>query len=444
MTSQDNLQGVFQDRRQRLMAQMLPGSAAVFISGGEQVRSRDTTHPYRASSDVLYLTGFEEPEAVVLIIPERQEGQFVMFVRPRDKALEIWNGRRAGPEGAVERFGADEAHNIDELPRLLPELLAKAQVLYHHLGKGSDGRVVDAVDQLRKRRGVGVGLPHSLRECRDLVHPMRQVKSAFERQALQKACDLTAKAHIAAMKACRPGMHEYELEAIIEFVFARHGAKAPAYESIVGAGANAAILHYTENNALIKDGDMVLIDAGAELGYYAGDITRSFPANGRFSPVQRDLYQAVLEAEIAAIEMCTVGTSWMAIHEATVAKLTASMVDLGLLAGDVDALIEDEAYKKFYMHKTGHWLGMDVHDVGPYMVDGEHTLLADGFVKTIEPGLYIQPGAEGVDERFWGIGIRIEDDVLVTEQGPVVLTSAVPKTIDEVEALVGSGLNFSF
>ncbi len=436
--------GVYEQRRARVLEAMGPRGVAIFFSGGESVRSRDTTYPYRASSDVLYLTGFEEPEAVVVLGACMEAGPLAMFVRPRDPEQEIWHGRRAGVEGARERFGADAAFEIGSLAKELPRLLEEAEEIHYQLGQPSDALVIGAVGGLRARRGKAPAGPTVWRDARALVHPLRLIKRPEELSLLRAACALTAEAHLAAMKACRPGMHEYELQALIECIFVKNGALAPAYGTIVGAGVNATILHYTENRSAIGPEDLVLIDAGAELGYYAGDITRTFPASGRFSGVQRDVYQAVLEAEEAGIELCRVGSSWQSIHEATVKSLTQSMVDLGLLNGQVDALIEDESYKKFYMHKTGHWLGMDVHDVGPYYEGQQASSLQVGVVQTIEPGIYIQHGAEGVDERFWGIGVRIEDDVLTTADGPEVLTSGVPKSVEAIEALVGSGYQLSF
>ena len=432
-------EAVYRERRARVLDRMGPKDVAIFLSGTESVRNRDSTYRFRASSDVIYLTGFDEPEAVVVLAPGHDEGPLVMFVRPRDEEKEIWNGRRAGVEGAEERHGADKAYNLDQLGEQLPELLEHAETIYYRLGQAFDETMVKVVGGLRVRRGKPPAGPSAWRDARDLLHPVRLIKRGAELEVMRRTCALSAEAHLAAMKACKPGMIEYQLQALIEYIFTAGGATAPAYGTIVGAGANATILHYTENKGRIGPEDLVLIDAGSELEYYAGDITRTFPASGRFSPVQRDLYQAVLEAEVAAIDLCVVGNTWLDVHEAAVRRLTCAMVDLGLLVGEVDGLIESEAYKKFYMHKTGHWLGMDVHDVGPYYEGQEPRKIEVGVVQTIEPGIYIQPGAEGVDERFWGIGIRIEDDVLTGPDGPEILTGGVPKTIAEIEALVGTG-----
>ncbi len=434
---------VYAARRARLFDRMQDGSVAILCTGNEKIRSNDTLYGFRASSDVLYTTGFPEPEAVIVLAPGYQDGEqsgpLVMFVRPRDKNQEIWNGRRAGVQGARELYGADAAYSLDELDKRMPQILEDATALYYTLGvdRGFDGRVFGWLNGLRRRRGKPPAAPNTICDLRPVLHELRLRKDDAEIALLRRSCSITAQAHIAAMKACRPGMHEYELQALIEYIFRSHGCSGPSYETIVGAGANAAILHYTENNAKIQDGDLVLIDAGAEYGAYAGDITRTFPANGKFSPVQRDVYQAVLDAEEAAIDMCVPGATWLEVHEATVHRLTRSMVDLGLLEGDVDALVEDKKYQAFYMHKTGHYLGIDVHDVGPYYSGQEARKLESGVVQTIEPGLYIQPGTQGISEEFWGIGVRIEDDVLTTEQGPVVLTGDVPRTVEAVEELVG-------
>jgi len=432
---------VFAARRQRVCDVLTTRGAAIFLSGHEAVRSNDTEHPFRASSDVLYLTGFEEPETVVVLAPGHEAGPLVMFVRPRDKEKETWMGRRAGVEGVVARYGANTAYTLDELDEKLPGLLEGTETLHLRFGadRAFDERVLGWMHKLRYRKGKPAAAPTILRDTRDLLHPMRAVKAPEELELLRRSCAITAEAHVAAMRACRPGVHEYELQALIEYVFRARGATAPSYATIVGAGINGTILHYTENCSVIEASDLVLVDAGAEYRGYAGDITRTFPASGRFTPAQRAVYELVLEAEEAAIAMCTVGTTWEAIHDATVRTLTSGMVDLGLLSGSVDTLIEEEKYKRFFMHKTGHWLGMDVHDVSPYFEGGEPTRLVPGMVQTVEPGIYIESGAEDIPREFWGIGIRIEDDVLTTEAGPEVLTAGCPKSVSAVEALVGMG-----
>lgn len=428
-------------RRARLIENMEEGAVAIFPAGGEKTRSHDTEYRFRPHSDFVYLSGFEEPESILVVAPGRTEGPFVLFVRPRDEAKEIWNGRRAGVQGAVERFGADSAYPLEELDEVLPGLLKDATSVYFDLGadRDLDRRLLGHVAKLRRQRGRPSAAPTAIRDPRPILHAMRLIKSSEEIALLRRACAITAEAHLKAMKVCKPGLFEYQLQAIIEYIFAKHGAAAPSYGTIVGGGANGAILHYTENLDALVDGQLVLIDAGAEYKYYAGDITRTFPVNGKFTPVQRDLYQAVLEAEKKGVSMCGPGSSVAEIHEETAKLLTQSMVDMGLLKGSVDALLEEKAYAKFYMHRTGHYLGMDVHDVGPYYHSADQPrALSPGMVQTIEPGIYIQPGMEGVSEEFWGIGIRIEDDVLTTENGFEVLTGGVPKEIAELEAVIGT------
>jgi Xaa-Pro aminopeptidase len=436
---------VYAARRARLMEAMGESSVAIFLSGQEKVRSRDTEYRFRAHSDVLYLTGFEEPEAVVVLAPGAKEGPLTMFVRPRDRAREIWTGRRAGVEGAQALYGADQAYGLEALAERLPALLAEREVLYFAFGQdaGFDKVLREALEGLRRRRNQAPGAPKVTRDTRDLVPAMRLVKAPEELALMRRSCEIAAEAHVAAMRACRPGVHEYALEAVIEFVFRRHGCDAPSYGTIVGAGANATVLHYTENRDRIEEGALVLIDAGCEYGRYASDITRTFPASGRFTGPQRDLYEAVLEAEEVAIQACLPGASWQDVHLAAVRSLTGSLVTLGLLQGEVDGLIERKAYERFYMHKTGHWLGMDVHDVGDYYAGQAPIALAPGMVLTVEPGLYVQPDDEEAPAAFRGIGIRVEDDVLVTEAGFEVLTGGAPKAVAEVEALVGSGWSAS-
>ncbi|MBH24664.1 MAG: Xaa-Pro aminopeptidase [Myxococcales bacterium] len=442
---QDTPTNAYAARRARLMDAIGEDAVAIFVSGDEKLRSRDTDYRYRAHSDVLYLTGFEEPEAILVIAPGHDEGATTLFVRPRDKERETWTGRRAGPEGAVADFGADTAHPLEELDDKLPDLMRGREVLYVELGRDAafDARIHRLLGGLRRAKNRPPEAPTVLKDPREVLHAMRKVKGEEELALLRRSCEIAAEAHLAAMKACKPGMHEYELQALIEYVFARNGASFPAYSSIVGGGDNATILHYTTNRDLLRDGDLVLIDAGCEFNYYASDITRTFPVSGSFTPAQRDLYQAVLEAEEAAIAMCTVGSSWWDIHQATVRTLTQAMIDLKLLKGSLDELIEEEAYKAFYMHKTGHWLGMDVHDVGPYYDGEDYAKLSPGEVQTIEPGIYVSVDAEDVPDEMRGIGIRIEDDVLTTEDGPVVLTGGVPKSVEALEDVVGSGYSFT-
>lgn len=434
-------------RRARLYELLGDDAVLILRAGGQKNRSHDTDYRFRAHSDMLYLTGFEEPDAVAVFRTGAREegGPFTLFVRPRDPKKEQWDGLRAGVDGAVADYGADQAFELGELDEKLPGLIEDANTLYLELGRDSsfDGKVHRMLRGLRKRRGKPPANPSAIRDPRDVLEPMRLVKSESELVFLRRACEISAEAHRAAMRACKPGMHEFELQALIEFVFARRGCNAPSYNTIVGAGANATILHYIENRDVMKDGEIVLIDAGCEYNFYAGDITRSFPANGKFTPAQRDLYQAVLDAEVAAIAMCTTDHTWLEIHEATVRSLTQSMVDIGLLKGSVDALIENKDYEKYFMHKTGHWLGIDVHDPNPYYAGASAAKVVNGSVQTIEPGLYIPAGDETAPAEMRGIGIRIEDDILATPNGPENLTAACPKAIAEVEAIVGSGYTLS-
>ncbi len=435
---------IYASRRARVCELLGSSGVAVFPAGHETIRSHDTEHPFRASSDVLYLTGFEEPETILVLAPGHELGPTILFVRPRDPEKETWTGRRAGVEGAKARWGADSAFELSEVGARLEAILSGAETLWTRLGSDPalDASLLGILERLRNRKRQPSAAPTVLRDTRDLLHPLRLIKAPEEIDAMRRACAITAEAHTAAMQACRPGLPEYALQAVIEFVFKRHGAAAPSYNTIVGAGVNATILHYIENNAVIQDGDLVLIDAGAELHHYAADITRTFPANGRFTGPQRDLYQLVLEAEEAAIAMCAPGGHWKATHDATIRRLTQGLVDLGILQGEVDGLIESEAFKRFYMHGTGHWLGIDVHDVGPYFAGQEPRPFEPGHVQTIEPGLYI-PDAEDIPAPFRGIGIRVEDDVLTTADGVEILTAACPKSIEALEALVGAGWSAS-
>lgn len=425
-------------RRHRLLAQLPPDSVALIPAATEAVRSRDTHYPFRQDSDFLYLTGFPEPEALLVLAPGRVQGEVLLFCRPRDVEREIWDGRRAGPEGAVARFGADQAFPVEDIDSRLPELLAGKRRLYYPLARRPewDARVADWLNRLRAQSRAGVKPPAEFLDIEPLIHELRLFKSEAELELMAKAGDIAAAAHCRAMRAAAPGLLEYQLEAEILHEFGRQGARAPAYNSIVGGGANGCILHYVDNDAELRDGDLVLIDAGCEYHGYCSDITRTFPVNGRFGAAQRALYELVLEAQAAALEQVAPGRPWIAPHDASVRTLTAGLVKLGLLAGDVDQLIETGAYRAFYMHRVGHLLGMDVHDVGDYKVDGQWRPLAPGMVLTIEPGLYVAADNTAVAPEWRGIGIRIEDDVCVTETGYRILTAGVPKDPDAIEALM--------
>ncbi len=425
-------------RRQHLMQAMEPGSIAILASAQELVRSRDTHFMFRQDSDFHYLTGFPEPNAVMALIPGREHGEFVLFCNEKDPEQETWHGRRFGPEAAKEVFGADDAFPIDDIDDILPGMMEGRHRIYYELGKNNelDHQIMGWVNKIRAMVKKGAQPPGEFIDLRHALHDMRLFKSAAEIKLMRKSSQIAADAHIRAMKACKPGMTELDIEAELHYEFARQGARFPAYSSIVAGGDNACILHYTENCDKLKNGDMLLIDAGAEYQMYASDITRTFPVNGKFTKVQKQLYDWVLKAQLAAIETIRPGNHWMQPHEAAVRVLTEGMLELGLLKGDFETLIEQEAYKRFYMHKTGHWIGLDVHDVGDYSIEGQPRVLEPGMVMTVEPGLYIPADATDVDAKFRGIGIRIEDDVLVTESGYDVLTEGVPKTTEEIEALM--------
>ncbi len=426
-------------RRRAALLQQLPQNSVALVSASHlKTRNRDAEYAFRQDSDFYYLTGFNEPDALLLLIPGRAEGEFVLFCPPRDPQMEIWTGYRAGPEGCVRDFGADQAFALEELEQQMPRLLDGVHRLYYALGSDEalDTRVRGWLNQVRAQSRQGAQAPEELVLLDNLLHEQRLFKSAAELDVMRRAADISAEAHCRAMRLSRPGLYEYQLEAEITGYCMQQGARFQAYSPIVGGGANGCILHYIDNSAELKDGDLVLIDAGCELDNYASDITRTFPVNGRFSPQQRALYQLVLDTQLACIDAMQPGVLWNRIHDLSVELLTEGLIELGLLQGERDALIEAGAYRRFYMHRIGHWLGMDVHDVGQYKLDGEWRPLQPGMVMTIEPGLYVAPDDDSVAPEWRGIGIRIEDDVLVTEQGPDVLTAAVPKTIADIEALM--------
>jgi Xaa-Pro aminopeptidase len=413
-------------------------SVAVISSAPEATRSNDTNYRYRQNSDFYYLTGFDEPEAIAVITPN-QEQKFTLFVRPRDPEREIWDGRRAGVEGALAQYGADAAFPVEEFGVKLGDLINNARNLYYRIGGGNpdlDDQIVRQIGRMRSMGRKGINAPEAIIDTGAILHEMRLIKSADEVELMQRAADIAAEGHREAMKAARPGMKEYELEALIEFIFRRNGAAAPAYTSIVGSGANATVLHYINNDATLKDGDLLLIDAGAEYQGYASDITRTFPVNGRFTSAQRDIYDLVLQTQVDCVERARPGISMEELKSHSIELLTEGMVRLGLLEGEPQKLIEEKKYEQFYMHGLGHFLGIDVHDVGRYYRDGESRRLEPGMVITVEPGLYVAENTENIPDKYRGIGVRIEDDVLVTENGPRVLSSKVPKQPEEIEALM--------
>jgi len=430
----------FKQRRKQLARRIKKKSVALIASASASVRNRDVEYPYRQDSDFHYLTGFDEPEAVAVFAPGRKQGEYILFCREFDREKAIWTGRHAGLEGARNAFGADEAFPIDELDKVLPGLLENRERVYFPIGHDPkiDRQVFSAVNNVRAKVRTGVRAPFEFVSLEHLLHEQRLIKTSHEIQLMQKAAEVSVRAHKRAMSVCKPGKYEYEIEAELLYEFTRHGMRAPAYPCIVAGGHNACVLHYTENKDVLKDGDLLLIDAGAEYENYAADITRTFPINGRFSESQRLLYDLVLEAQLDAIEQVRPGNRWNAPHDAAVHTLTKGLVKLGLLEGRVSKLIKDEAYKKFYMHRTGHWLGMDVHDVGEYRSDGEWRSLEPGMVLTVEPGLYVAPDCHDVDPKWRGIGIRIEDDVLVTKDGCEILTAGLPKTAAEIEAFMAN------
>ena len=427
----------FAKRRKRLMQMMGKGSIAIMPTAPVSIRNRDVEHPYRPDSDFYYLTGFKEPEAVAVIIPKRKHGEYILFCRERDPQAEIWIGRRAGLEGAKSIHGADDAFPIADIDEILPGLLENCERVYYTMGCDPhfDQRVIGWVNQLRNKARSGVHTPGEFVALDHLLHDMRLFKSREEIKTMKQAAKVSAQAHIRAMQVCRPGMLEYEIEAEFIHHFHKNGCST-AYGSIVGGGANGCILHYVDNDQPLIDGDLLLIDAGAEKDYYASDITRTFPVNGRFSEEQKAIYNLVLAAQEAAIEQVKPGNHWNQPHEAAVKVLTKGLVKLGLLKGSINKLIKDEDYRRFYMHRTGHWLGMDVHDVGDYKVGDEWRVFEPGMVLTVEPGLYISEGQKKVAKKWWNIGVRIEDDVLVTKSGYEILTSGVPKTVAEIEAIM--------
>ena len=421
-------------RRARLALAMQRG-VAVVPTAPERLRNRDTHYPFRFDSHFYYLTGFPEPEAVLVLVAG-ESPKSLLFCRERSDEREIWEGVRFGPERARERFGVDEAHPIAALDGMLAELLADQPALYYPMGADAawDTRAMAWLNAVRAKARAGVSAPERVHDVRALVDEMRLVKDAHELGVMRRAASISAAAHRRAMQAARPGRHEYEIEAELLHEFRRHGAQFPAYWPIVAGGANACVLHYVSNDAELRAGELLLIDAGCELAGYASDLTRTHPVDGRFTPAQREVYQLVLAAQRAAIAQVRAGAAWNEPHEAAVRVLAQGLLDLKLLAGSLDEVLQKETYKRFYMHRTGHWLGLDVHDAGDYKRAGAWRALAPGMTLTVEPGLYIR-AADDVPEALRSIGVRIEDDVLVTETGCEVLTAEAPKAIEEIEAL---------
>jgi len=427
-------------RRKALMAQMEPNSIAILPAAAVAIRNRDVEHVYRQDSDFQYLSGFPEPEAVIVLIPGREYGEYVLFCRERNPERELWDGLRAGQDGAIRDFGADDAFPIADIDDILPGLIEGRDRVYSSMGSNPefDRHVMEWINVIRSKANLGAQPPKEFVALDHLLHDMRLYKSAAEVKVMRSAAEISARAHVRAMQASRAGLYEFSLEAELDYEFRKGGAKMPAYGSIVASGRNACILHYQENDAVLKDGDLVLIDAGCEIDCYASDITRTFPVSGKFSAEQKAIYELVLRSQEAAFEAIGPGKHWNQAHEATVRVITAGLVELGLLQGNVDELIASEAYKAFYMHRAGHWLGMDVHDVGDYRVGGEWRVLEVGMTLTVEPGIYVSPDNQNVAKKWRGIGVRIEDDVVVTKNGCDILTSGVPKSVADIEALMSA------
>jgi Xaa-Pro aminopeptidase len=415
-------------------------AVAILLGASLVTRSRDTEFPFRQDSDFWYLTGFDHPGAVAVL---RTDGgpAYTLFVEPRDPEMETWTGYRPGTEGALRDYGADEAYPRDEFPSKLPELLKGARRIYHVFGRdaATDSRISETLESLRLRSRQGHEPAEAIIDPRSITHSMRLFKEPAELDVMRRAAAISREAHEAAARCAWPGTWEYELQATLEYRFRRRGAHGPAYSSIVGGGGNATVLHYVRNDCELREGEMVLIDAGCELEGYASDVTRTYPVGARFSGPGRAVYEVVLAAQRAALDRCRPGSTLPAVHDAAVRTIVEGLVELGLLTGEVDELVADEAHRRYYMHNTSHWLGLDVHDVGSYRESGEPRKLERGMVFTVEPGLYISAGASDVDPRFQGIGVRIEDDVAVTEDGYENLTGALPVDPDAVAALVAEG-----
>lgn len=423
-------------RRRTQLAATMKGGVAIVRTAPERARNRDSSYPYRFDSYFHYLTGFSEPEAALVLVAG-DKPKSILFCREKDMEREIWDGFRYGPDKASEVFAMDEAWPVAAMDERLPDLLSDQAAVYCDVGSDAqwDARVIAWINKVRSKARSGIAAPKEIRDIRGILDDMRLIKDDREIRTMKRAAEISTGAHRRAMRATRPGLHEYEIEAELIHEFRRHGAQAPAYTPIVAGGANACVLHYVENQAELKNGDLLLIDAGCELDGYASDITRTFPVAGKFSGPQRDIYALVLAAQAAAIKEVRPGAAWEDPHDAAVKILAQGFVDLGLCHGSRDTVIESGDYKRFYMHRTGHWLGMDVHDAGDYKRGGAWMKLAPGMMLTVEPGCYIRPSQE-VPERFWNIGVRIEDDALVTDQGCEIITSDAPKAIADIEALM--------
>lgn len=431
-------------RRNRIIEKMSPKSIAILPGGCQKYRNADTEYPFRQESNFYYLTGFSEPKTLLVLLKnEACETQFILFCQSHNSELEVWTGKKVGLKDAVAHFSANKAYLFDDLDRVMPELLENTHEIFYSLGRNIawDERVTGWLNRVRAQKKIGVEAPSVFKDLSGLIHEARLFKSVDEIKLMKKVSEISANAHIKLIKACKPDMMEYELEALFLYECVRQGCRSMAYASIVGGGKNACTLHYGANNAPLKSGALVLVDAGGEYQNYAADITRTFPVNGTFTEDQKSLYQLVLKAQLAAIDLIRPETRWDILQETIVTILVQGLVTFGILKGDVKTLIHEKAYRKFYMHGSGHWLGLDVHDAGEYKINAQYRTLQPGMVLTVEPGIYIADGEPTVDKRWWGIGIRIEDDILVTETGHEVLTKAAPKTIEEIEQLMKATLS---
>ncbi len=428
---------IYQRRRQELLNQIGENDIVIVPTARVQSRNGDVDFRFRPDSDFYYLTGFSEPEAVAVICPSRKQGPFVLFCRERDAVKEMWDGRRVGLEGAVETFGADDAFPIEDLDDILPSLMEEKAKVYTTVGRYAqfDTKLLAWMNQIKQGVRQGKHAPYEFVDLNHILHEQRLIKRKDEADLMRKAGKMSAAGHTRAMQVCKPGMYEYQVQAEMECVFRKGGSHYNAYPSIVAGGANACILHYNENHDVLNDGELLLIDAGAEYGNYAADITRTFPINGKFTGEQRALYEIVLAAQKATFEKCRPGVAWNETHEATVNTIAQGLLDVGLLKGSLEEVLEKQTFTQFYMHRTGHWLGMDVHDVGDYQIEENWRELETGMAFTVEPGLYVAP-ASNVDERWHNIGIRIEDDILITKDGFENLTQDVVKEIADIEALM--------
>jgi|TARA_B100001093_G_scaffold145956_1_gene138612 Xaa-Pro aminopeptidase len=428
----------FSERRDLLADKVLEDSAIIVSAASVKSRISDTEYSYRQDSNFYYLSGYEEPESLILIRPNQDKERFIIFCRDRDPLREQWDGFRTGQEGVIQDYGADAAYSINSIDEIMPKLLEGAKNIYFSMSApcGVDAKISSWVEDIRKNTRSGAEPPQNLLSLDSILHEMRLIKESDEMDLMKQAANITTEAHIRAMQSVRPGMYEYQLEAEYLYAFNKNGARSPAYNSIVGGGNNSCILHYVENNAELQDGDLVLVDAGCEYQYYASDVTRTFPVNGKFSPEQREIYSIVLEAHKQSMEQAKPGNKWNLMHDKSVEVIVEGLLSIGLLQGSKDEIIDKGEYSKFYMHRIGHWLGMDVHDVGSYKQDGDWRPLEEGMVMTVEPGIYILDSMEGVDDKWKGIGVRIEDDIAITDSGFEILTPDVPRTIEEVEQTV--------